>query len=144
MTRAAASRPEAAPLQDLAAWTDLQARLLLAAVACSQAQTRRQLQAFGVRRTGTAGTNLAREQMRARRMAATVGVQVPALVLQRRVGELARPGPLVWHLRGLATAYQRLLDRPGLPAPLRQWLQGRRQVHLAQADAMEQETAPHA
>ncbi len=140
MTRPVASHPvEAPPPQVCAAWTDLLARLLLAAVACRQAQTRRQLQAFGVRRTGTAGVNLAREQATAQRMAATAGVQVPALTLQRRVGELARPGPLAWHLRGLATAYQQLLDTPALPMPLSAWLQGRCRVHLAQAEAMEHE-----
>jgi hypothetical protein len=71
--RRAASQREAAPEQVRALWTDLLARLSLAVVASTQTQTRRQLRALGVRRTGTFATILARELLMAHRMAAHSG-----------------------------------------------------------------------
>jgi len=52
----AASQREAAPEQVRALWTDLLARLSLAAVAGDQTHARLQLRALGVRRTGTVAT----------------------------------------------------------------------------------------
>jgi hypothetical protein len=90
----AASSCEAAPEKIRALWTDLLARLSLAAVASTQTQARLQLGALGVRRTGTITTILARELSMALRMAADIGVPVRPLDVQRRVGELAQLGML--------------------------------------------------
>lgn len=109
MIRLAASPREAAPPQVFALWTDLLARLSLAAVASNQAQTCLQLRALGVRRTGTVATNLARELSMANGMTASAGVWVQPLALQRCLGELAHPGALVCHLRGLTTAYLHIM-----------------------------------
>ena len=140
MIRLAASPREAAPPQVFALWTDLLARLSLAAVASTQAQTRLQLRALGVRRTGTVATNLARELSMAYGMAASAGVWVQPLELQRRVGELAHPGALVCHLRGLATAYRHIMLDPAMPpdGPLAKWLAERQRVHLVQLECTEQ------
>jgi hypothetical protein len=142
--RLAASPGEAAPQQVCALWTDLLARLLLAAVASKQTQTHLQLRALGVRRTGTVASNLARELAEAQRMAASAGVQVQLLALQRRVGELAQPEALLEHLRGLTAAYQRIQLHAGLPpgGPLLRWLDGRQRVHRVQIGAIEQLTGP--
>lgn len=112
----------------------------MAAVASNQAQTHVQLRALRVRRTGTVATNLARELSMAYRMAAFVGVWVPPLELQRRVGELARPGALACHLGGLVTAYRHIMLDPAMPpyGPLAKWLTGRLRVHLVQLESMEQ------
>lgn len=142
--RPAASPREAAPPQVCALWTDLLARLSLAAVASRQAQTHLQLHALGLRRTGTVANILARELAAAQRMAAAAGVQVQPLALQRRVGELAQPEALLGHLHGLAAAYQRIQQQPGLPpdGPLLRWLAGRQRVHRVQIEAIEQLTGP--
>ncbi len=140
MIRRAASPREAAPPQVCALWTDLLARLSLAAVASTQAQTHVQLRALGVRRTGTVATNLARELSMAYRMAASAGVWIPPLELQRRVGEFARPGALACHLGGLVTAYRHIMLDPAMPpdGPLAKWLAGRLRVHLVQLECMQQ------
>ena len=77
-------------------------------------------------------------------MAASAGVQVQPLGLQRRVGELAQPQALLDHLRGLTAAYQRIQLHPDvLPGgPLLRWLDGRQRVHRVQVGAIEQLTAP--
>lgn len=119
-------------------WTDLLARLWLAQVACAQEQTRRQLHALGLRRTGTASTILTREACIACRMAASFGVEVRPLEVQRRIGELARPESLERHLHGLVDAYRRIERDPASPAdgPRFHWLAGRLRVHSAQLDAV--------
>lgn len=144
MIHLAASPEEAEPQQVCALWTDLLARLSLAMVASRQTQTHLQLRALGVRRTGTVTSNLARELAAAQRMAASAGVQVQPLALQRRVGELAQPQALLDHLRGLTAAYQRIQLHPDvLPGgPLLRWLDGRQRVHRVQIGAIEQLTAP--
>ncbi len=135
----AASQREAAPEQVRALWTDLLARLSLAAVASTQPQARLQLCALGVRRTGTVATILARELSMTHRMAAYTGVRVQPLELQRRVGELAIPGTLVCHLRGLAAAYRHIMLDSAMPPdkPLAKWLADRHHVHLVQIEALE-------
>jgi len=142
VTRRAASPREAAPQQARALWTDLLARLSLAAAACTQAQTLLALRELGLRRTGTVATNLARELMIADRMAERAGVPVLPLEVQRRIGELARPCALTGHLQGLATTYRDILLDPALPpdGPLLKWLAARVRVHLTQFEAMEQIT----
>jgi len=136
--RLAASLREAAPEQVRALWTDLLARLWLATVASTQAQTRLQLRALGVRRTGTVATNLTRELLMAQRMAASAGVWVQPLELQHRVGELAHPGAFMCHLRGLAAAYRHIMLDSAMPPdePLAKWLADRQRVHLVQLDAL--------
>jgi hypothetical protein len=93
-----------------------------------------------VRRTGSVATNLARKLSMAYRMAASAGVWVQPLELQRRVGELARPGALVCYLRGPATAYRHIMLDPAMPpgGPLVKWLAGCQRVHLVQLERMEQ------
>lgn len=63
-------------------WSDLLARLSLAAVASTQAQARFHLRTPGVRRTGTVTTNLAREFLITHRMAVCAGVWAQPLVRQ--------------------------------------------------------------
>lgn len=140
MTRRAASPREAAPAQVCALWTDLLARLSLAAVASTQAQTHVQLRALGVRRTGTVATNLARELSMAYRMAASAGVWIPPPAVRHRVGELARPAALAHHLGGLVAAYRHIMFDTAMPpdGPLAKWLTGRLRVHLVQLACMEQ------
>lgn len=140
MNHPAVSPCEAAPTQVCALWTELLARLSLAAVASAQAQTRLHLRALGVRRTGTVATNLARELSVARRMAASAGVLVQPLELQYRVGELAQPGALGRHLPELAGLYRRILLDAATPpdGALARWLAAREHVHLAQHRYMEQ------
>lgn len=140
MTRTASSRPEAALAQLDALWTDLMARLSLAAEVSTQTQTRLQLRALGVHRTRTVASNLARELLVAQRMAAVAGVQVRPLALQRRIGEMSRPGTLLEHLRELAEAYRQLRLDPGLPsdATLHKWLAARLRVHSMQVESFDQ------
>jgi hypothetical protein len=144
VNRQAASPREAAPAQVCALWLDLLARLSLAAVASTQVQTHLLLRALGVRRTGTVATNLARELSVAYRMAAFVGVMVEPLELQRRVGELAHPGTLESHLRGVTTAYQLIMFDPATPpqGPLSKWLAGQQRVHLTQIESIENLSHP--
>jgi hypothetical protein len=135
----AASQREAAPEQVRSLWTDLLARLSLAAVASTQPQARLQLCALGVRRTGTVATILARELLMTHRMAAHSGVWVRPLELQRRVGELAHPGTLVCHLRGLAAAYQDIMLDSAMPLDkaLAKWIADRQHVHWVQIESLE-------
>ncbi len=137
--RLAASLREAAPEQVRALWTDLLARLSLAAVASTQAQTRLQLRALGVRRTGTVATNLKRELLIAHRMAAFTGVWVQPLELHRRVGELAHPGAMVCHLRDMTAAYRHIMLDSAIPPdePVVKWLADRQRVHLVQLESLE-------
>ncbi len=134
----AALHREAAPEQVRALWTDLLARLSLAAVASTRPQAHLQLCALGVRRTGTFATNLARELLMAHRMATKAGVWVQPLGLQHRVGELAQPAALVCHLCGLAAAYRRItLDSAMLPdKPLEKWLADRQHVLFVQIESL--------
>ena len=140
MIRLAAVPGTAAPAKVQALWTDLLARLALAAVASTQAQARLQLRALGVRRNGSVTNNLARESSTAQRMAAAAGVAVQPLDLHRRVGELAQPRELVCHLRGLALTYRQLALHPVAPphGPLAKWLAVRQRVHAVQIEAIEQ------
>lgn len=134
-----ASSCEAAPLRVRALWTDLLARLWLAQVACAQEQTRRQLHAMGLRRTGTAAAIMTREACIACRMAASFRVEIRPLEVQRRIGELARPAPLESHLQGLVEAYRRIELEPCPPmhGSLALWLAGRQRVHQAQLAAVD-------
>lgn len=122
-----------------ALWTDLLARLSLAAVASTHPQSHLQLRALGVRRTGTVATTLARELLMAHRMAACMGVWVQPLHLQRRIGELAHPGTLLFHLHGLADAYRHLIVYTArLPDKLlAKWLADRLRVHSVQIESLE-------
>lgn len=139
MSRRAASPCGAAPPRVCALWTDLVARLWLAQVVCEQEHTRRQLHSLGLRRTGTAATILTREAFLACRMASSFGVEIRPLEVQWRIGELARPAPLVSHLQGLVEAYRRIeLDSTSpVDGPQALWLAGRLRVHLAQIDAVD-------
>jgi len=140
----AASPREAAPAPVRALWTDLLARLSLAAVTSAQPQTRLQLRALGVRRTGTVATNLAREILMAQRMAASMGVWIQPLALQRRVGELAQPATFACHLRDLATAYRHVMLDPAMPPgrALAKWLAERHRIHVVQSLTLEQIADP--
>lgn len=139
MSRRAAWPCGAAPSRVCALWTDLLARLWLAQVVCEQESTRRQLHALGLRRTGTAAAILTRESFLACRMASSFGVEIRPLEVRWRIGELARPAPLVSHLQGLVQAYRRIELDPASPmdGPRARWLAGRLRVHRAQLDAVD-------
>jgi hypothetical protein len=132
------SRCDAAPLEVRLLWTDLVARLSLAAQASRQTPARQQLHALGLRRVATAATLLKREEAMARRMAASAGAPIEPARLRRRILELAQPATLAWHLDGLTQTYRRIQIDPATPpaGPLHEWLAGRLRVHLAQADAL--------
>lgn len=143
--RAAAVRhapppPPPVPLQAL--WVDLLARLWLAQVASAQAAARQQLHALGLRRSGTLASILAREQRLVQRLAAAGGVVVTWHEVQHRIGELAQPAPLLWHLQQLALAYARISQQCGevpawpLAPALARTLAARQRVHQVQADAL--------
>ncbi|MBP6903263.1 MAG: hypothetical protein KBC73_24455 [Burkholderiaceae bacterium] len=128
----------AAPASAQGLWTEVLARLSLAAVACDGPEARRQLHVLGVRRTGTAALLLARELAMARRMASASGCLPRPLDLHHRVGQLARPADLDWHLQGLAAAYQQLLQHQDTwpQGPVCRWLEARCRVHAAQAESL--------
>lgn len=138
MQRRAASPRAAAPLRVCALWTELLARLWLAAVGSSQAPALRQLHAMGLRRVGTASVIFLREQAVARRMAACAGAVVEPAELHRRIGVLAHAVGLACHVQGLAAVYRRLQLDPATPqsGPVALWLAGRLRVHEAQAEAL--------
>lgn len=130
------------PVQLQALWAELLARLWLAQVASAQAAAHQQLHALGLRRSGTLSRILAREQHLVQRLAAAGGVVVTRHEVQHRIGELAQPAPLLWHLQQLALAYARISQQCGeapawpLTPALARTLVARQRVHQVQADAL--------
>ena len=124
-----------------AAWVDLLARLWLAEVACTSMTGRRQLQALGYRRGGTARRILAQERERAHRLARRLGQAPEETALLRRIGELARPQRLAALIGQVCEAYQQLqalyTADTAAHRRLAAWCEARRRVHVAQAEAMD-------
>lgn len=130
------------------AWVDLLARLWLAEVACTSAAGRRQLQALGYRRTGTARRILARERAQVAQRAIRMGVVLDDTVLLRRIGVLAEPQHLPALIGHVSKAYDTLLtlhlESRGQYRRLVAWCEVRRRIHLAQAQALGDDQASRA
>ncbi len=120
-------------------WVDLLARLSLTAQACSQPDAIRRLRSCGVRQIHTVSKNLLGEYEQMRLAAQVFGHTVSEEALQLRCRLLAsQQGHLEQDLQELAYAYLRLLGDSADErlSPLDDWLRGRADLHLAQADAI--------
>jgi hypothetical protein len=142
-TPVAAASPDAAAdraaLQAL--WVELLARLSHAAQECARPAAVQRLRVHGVRRTGTAALQLAREYADALRMAAIAGVSPADDEVLRRTRDLALRDDFGLDLRELVATYEALLlaQAPRRGTQLHRWLSGRCRVHAAQAEAIGRE-----
>jgi hypothetical protein len=141
--------PSAAASPDVAAdraalqalWVELLARLSHAAQECARPAAVRRLRILGVRRTGTASSQLEREYADAGRMAAIAGCATPAEEVTRRLREMELRDDLARDLHELSATYEQLLlaQAPRRGTQLHRWLSGRCRVHAAQARAIAQD-----
>ena len=136
MLRTPVAAADRAALQAL--WVELLARLSHAAQECARPAAVQRLRVFGVRRTGTAALQLAREYADALRMATAAGCAPPADEVARRARELVLRDDLSRDLHELAATYEQLLiaQAPRRGTQLHRWLSGRCRVHAAQAEAI--------
>ena len=127
---------ERAALQAL--WIELLARLCHAAQDCARPAAVQRLRVIGVRRTGTAALQLAREYADAQRMAAVAGFAPSQEDVSHRMRELDLSDDFGRDLRELAASYEALLaaQAPRRGTQLHRWLSGRCRVHAAQAEVI--------
>lgn len=121
-----------------ALWTELLVQLSHTVQECAQPAAIDRLKKLGIRRPKTAAVRLAREYVKTFEAASDSGFAPSQQAIMRRVGERPFCNDLDHDFVALARSYERLIEavRPPKASLLFRWLQGRVEVHLAQADAL--------
>jgi len=121
-----------------ALWTELLVQLSHTAQECAQPEAIDRLKKLGIRRPKTAAVRLAREYVKTFEAASDSGFAPPQQAIMRQAGERPFCNDLDHDFIALARSYERLIAavQPPRTSQLFRWLQGRVEVHLAQADAL--------
>lgn len=129
MKKCAALPCEAAHLQVVSLWIDLQARLMLAIEEVESADTQAQFRALGVRKPRTVAKNLAKELKCAKVRAESMRIFVTDIALHRRTYTLPRNLNYQFNLRELQRAYEALLMHCVNSVEVAQWIKSRMSIH---------------
>lgn len=125
-------------------WIDLFVQLSHTAQECAQPGTVQGLKAFGIRRPTQVTLSLAREYAKAHEMATEAGFSTSPHHVSCLMRERLLSNDLDRDFQVLAEAYRLLLlaMQPRSGSSLSRWLEGRAQVHFAQAKAIRQGAWP--